>query len=130
MNEDRISVKREFRRVLWTCPFCLQEDYQDRKVSGGDEYVHVCSKCGKSFNQSGNNMKEYNGCLSYTLDEYSKVKEKDISNKKNELMARWVKEIKNPQVAVKPTKENLRQMKKERLDEADRIQRQIDEVEV
>ena len=31
---DRVSVKVEFRKFLWTCPKCAKEDITDANVGG------------------------------------------------------------------------------------------------
>lgn len=104
---DRVRVQVQFKKVLWVCPVCGLEEAEDRNVSGGDSYVHTCAN-GHSFNQSGQNMREYNGTISYTEDEYAKVTEKDLSDVKTSVFDSWVYSIKNPPPYVEPTKEELR----------------------
>src|SRR4030042_584267 len=69
---DRVSVQVEFKKFIWLCPVCGQEDIVDANVGGGNEYIHTC-KNGHTFNQSGPNMKEYNGTLRYTPEEYERA---------------------------------------------------------
>ena len=122
---DRIRIQRIFKRVLWTCPSCSQEDYEDRNMTGGNEYIHICSSCSKEFNQSCGAMREYNGCLSYTPEEYDTIKEEDVTTTKDTLVAEWVYKIKNPAPYVEPTKEQLEAELAEKQAEVDRLQEQI-----
>ncbi len=103
---DRVQVKREFRRVLWICPVCKLEDFEDRPMSGGASYEHTC-KNGHKFNQSAGAMKEYNGCLSYSLEDYAKIDEKAVESKKDELVSKWVYEVKNPPPYAPPKASDL-----------------------
>lgn len=123
--QDRVSVKVEFKKALWTCPVCKQEDVEDMKVAGGNEYTHTCSKCGMKFNQSGANMKEYNGCLSYPYTDYPGIKQEDITAEKVLRFDKWVYEIKNPPVYVEPTLEDLQNMYKDKVDEATKYLEEI-----
>ncbi len=80
--DDRVVVQVQFKKAIWTCPACGQEDIEDRPMGGGASYVHACSKCGNEFNQSGPNMKEYNGSINYTPEQYEKLKAEDLTAEK------------------------------------------------
>jgi transcription elongation factor Elf1 len=122
---DRISVKVEFKKFWWTCPKCGQEDIEDAKVAGGNDYTHICSKCSAKFNQSAGNMKEYNGCLSYPYETYASVKEEDVETQKTTLVEAWVYSVKNPPPYVEPSLQDLQNMLAEKQAEVDRLTEQI-----
>lgn len=109
---DRIKLVREFKRVLWTCPICQLEDFEDRPMNGGASYEHTC-KNGHKFNQSCGAMKEYNGALSYTPEEYENVTEEEVSNKKDDCINKWIYDLKNPPIPQLPTKDELEKQKAE-----------------
>jgi predicted RNA-binding Zn-ribbon protein involved in translation (DUF1610 family) len=104
---DRLTVRVEFKRALWTCPKCGTEDIEDMSPAGGNTYEHNCSRCGAWFNS----FKEYNGVLQYPLEGYDKVDPADIDKEKQRRMDAWIVEIKNPVIAKEPTKEELEQVK-------------------
>ena len=120
--QDRISVKVEFKKFIWACPVCGQEDIEDAKVAGGNEYVHTCSKCSAKFNQSGPNMKEYNGCLSYPYDTYSTVKQMDIDKEKVKRCDAWIYEVKHPPVYVEPKSEDLQKEIDQKMQEVQSLE--------
>jgi hypothetical protein len=104
---DRIQVKVEFKKALWTCPVCSQEDYEDMNPAGGNTYSHNCSNCNEWFNT----FKEYNGVLSYPFEKFDLIDKETIAAQKNIAMVKWVTEIKNPFIPKEPTKEELEQQK-------------------
>lgn len=107
---DRIEniTKRTFRKFLWICPVCQVEEMEDRDMAGGQSYEHTC-KNGHKFNQSAGHMKEFNHCLTYTTDEYEKLSEQEIADKKQVKFDEWVYEIKHPKPYIEPTPEMLQQ---------------------
>jgi len=110
---DRIRIQVQFRKAWWMCPSCGQEDYEDFNVAGGNTYEHHCSHCNAWFN----NFKEYNGCLSFSPEEYDKLAEKDISDAKTIIIDKWVYDVKNPPPYVEPTKAQLEAEKEQKLQE-------------
>ena len=124
--DDRINIQVQFKKAVWTCPSCSQEDIEDRPMNGRAEYVHTCSSCSVKFNQSGNNMKEYNGCINYGIDEYNHKVQEDIDKEKQTRCDAWLYEVKNPPTYVEPSKEVLEQLKAEKQAEVDKLQVQID----
>jgi len=110
---DRIITQVHFQKFLWTCPKCGQEDVVDASMIGGNEYIHDCSACSAHFNQSGPNMKEYNGSLSMLTSEYKAKKEKDITDEKTKKFDDWLYKVKNPPPYVEPTLEEYEKMKAE-----------------
>ena len=122
---DRIMTQVRFKRVLWTCPQCKQEDIEDRSMTGGDSYVHTCSSCSEKFNQSCGRMKEYNGCITMLASEYETKQETDITAEKKKLFDDWVYGMKNPPKYVEPTKEELEKMRDEKAAEVAELERQI-----
>jgi transcription elongation factor Elf1 len=127
---DRISVRVEFKKFVWTCPTCKQEDIENAKVAGGNNYVHTCSKCGAKFNQSGPNMKEYNGCLQYPYDKYPEIKQEDIDTEKATRCEKWLYSVKNPPAYVEPTKTDLENMLAEKQAEVTKLQAEISAKEI
>lgn len=125
-QNDRISVRVEFKKFVWTCPQCANEEITDQSPSGGNEYEHICSKCGAKFNQSGSNMKEYNGCLQYPFDVYPSVKKEDIDKEKWDRCDKWIYEMKHPVPYVEPTVEMLEVEKAEAMQKVTEIQARID----
>jgi len=123
---DRVQVQVVFKKFLWTCPKCGQEDITDANVGGGNTYEHDCSKCSAHFNQSGPNMWEYNGCYTLPKDEYDKKNEKDITTSKTAMFNKAVYDKKNPKPYVEPTVEIFEQLKAEKQAEIDSLQAQID----
>jgi len=106
---DRVNVQVQFKKALWTCPQCGLEDVEDRPMEGGASYEHTC-KNGHTFNQSGPNMKEYNGCITYPKDEYDTIKVEDIVAEKTKRCDEWIYEVKNPKPYVEPTEADLTNM--------------------
>jgi transcription elongation factor Elf1 len=104
--QDRVSVRVEFKKFIWTCPICGEEKVVDANVAGGNEYEHTCIN-GHKFNQSGSNMKEYNGTLLFPYDDYLKVDDITKDNKKKELCDKWIYEIKHPPVYIEPSVTDL-----------------------
>jgi predicted RNA-binding Zn-ribbon protein involved in translation (DUF1610 family) len=39
---DRIRIQVMFRKAIWICPNCGQEDIEDRPIEGGASYEHDC----------------------------------------------------------------------------------------
>lgn len=107
ITEDRVTVQVQFRKALWTCPKCGHEDVEDLNISGGNTYEHNCSKCGAHFNQSGPNMREYNGSIRYLPEEYEKAGSKKIEDAKKAMFNEWKNEIKRPARAAEPTEKEL-----------------------
>jgi hypothetical protein len=106
---DRISVRVEFKKALWICPFCSQEDIEDLNVSGGNKYEHECSSCGKWFNS----FKSFSSALTFPYETYPEIKKEDIDAEKTRLCEQWSYSIKNPPPVVEPTKQQLEAEKAE-----------------
>lgn len=104
---DRINIQVVFKKALWTCPKCAQEDIEDRSVAGGDSYLHTCSKCKYLFNQSGKNMISYDGTLIYEKSVYDLKAYADIQQEKTSKFKTWLEAYKNPPEQVKPTREDI-----------------------
>jgi len=121
---DRVQVQVCFRKALWTCPVCGIEEIEDRNMSGGDSYEHTC-KNGHKFNQSGSNMKEYNGCLLYPKGQYETMKQKDIDAEKTKRMDDWIYEIKHPPVYVEPSVEDLEKEQVGLMEQVNLLQERI-----
>lgn len=111
---DRVRVQIQFKKAIWTCPVCGLEEIEDRPMNGGASYEHTCAN-GHKFNQSGLNMREYNGSVSYTEEEYAKKTEEDIAIDKQKPCDDWLYSVKNPPPYVEPTKEQLEAEKSELL---------------
>ena len=126
MAQDRIKVQVEFRKALWTCPVCGIEEIENRPMEGGASYEHIC-KNGHKFNQSAGAMKEYNSVISYPYTDYPTVTQKEIDDEKTVRMDKWIYEIKHPAPYTPPTKAELEKMRDDKLQEAEELQRQIDE---
>jgi hypothetical protein len=114
---DRVRIQVQFKKFIWLCPVCGLEDIVDAKMEGGNEYVHTCAN-GHSFNQSGPNMKEYNGTVNYTPEEYEKKTEEDVAVDKQKPCDDWLYSVKNPPAYVEPTKEDYQRMYEEKMAEA------------
>lgn len=115
---DRVEVQIRYKKALWTCPYCGQEDTEDRNALGGDSYEHTCSKCSKKFNQSGANARFYEGCLNIEKTEYEKMKAADVTKKKDEEFDKWITSVKNPPKPIEPSKKDYEDLYKEKLKEA------------
>lgn len=124
---DRIMTQIRFKRVLWTCPKCGQEDFEDRNMSGGQSYEHSCSVCLAKFNQSGTNMREYNGVICYTPEEYKTLKDEDLIKTKQVLVDKWLYEVKNPPPYIEPTPEELQAEIDAKQQEIDSLMARIEE---
>ncbi len=118
---DRVKIQIQFRKAIWICPNCKQEDYEDFNVAGGNTYEHNCSVCDQWFNF----FKEYNGTLNYTLNEYPLIKEEDKALAKQILVDEWLYVVKNPPPYIKPTLEDLLKMREDKIKEADELTEQI-----
>lgn len=116
---DRILTQIMFKKVLWACPSCGQEDTEDFNVGGGNTYEHNCSNCSTHFNQSGSNMREYNGCINIAVDDYATMTPQDVASLKQERFDAWVTMIKNPPAYVEPSKEDYENLYLEKTKEAD-----------
>ena len=125
---DRVRIQVQFKKFWWTCPKCGQEDYEDAKMEGGNTYEHTCSKCEERFNQSNTNLREYNGVINYTPEEYETLKSEDLSTEKSSRLGKWVYEVKNPPAYVEPTEEEINRMIADRQEEIDRLEQQKQEL--
>ena len=123
---DRIQVRVEFKKAIWTCPKCGQEDIQDLIVSGGNDYTHNCSKCGQWFNS----FKEYNGCIQYPFDKYPDITTEDVDTQKTELCDKWLYEVKHPPVYIEPKPEDLQTEIDAKLQEIESLQARKIEAQV
>jgi len=124
---DRIMTQVQFKKFIWTCPKCGQVDYEDAKVAGGNHYLHDCSKCGFQFNQSGSNMKEYNGVLNYTRTEYLIKKQTEIDAAKQTKLDNWLDELAHPPVYQEPTITDYKNLYTERINELNIYAKKISE---
>jgi hypothetical protein len=121
---DRIRVQVQYRKALWTCPTCKVEEWEDRPMEGGAEYTHTC-KNGHKFNQSCGAMKEYNGTVNYTPEDYDKLDPKDLETAKQKPADDWLYSVKNPPPYVEPTKQELEKMLAEKQAEVASLASQI-----
>ena len=106
---NRAKVQVQFRKGIWICEDCGQEDWQDFNVDGyNNVYEHNCSNC----NKWSNSFKEYNGYLSYTPEEYQTLDESVIVSAKQSLCDEWLVGVKNPPPppAPEPTPEDIQAM--------------------
>jgi len=122
---DRVIVQVQFKKFLWICPVCSQEDAEDRPVGGGASYEHTCSKCKQKFNQT--HAKEYNGTVTYTPTEYGKLKGEELATEKSKRFTAWVTEIKNPPAYIEPSKEDLEKEKAELMERVANLDTRISE---
>lgn len=99
---DRVQVQVRFRKGIFTCK-CGQEDIVDFNVNGGNTYEHSCSVCG-AWN---NSFVNYDGCATFTQEEYEKKSQKDIDQVKDAMLSAWNYDRKNPPPYIEPTKEDL-----------------------
>lgn len=100
---DRVRIQIQFRKAIWVCLKCSQEDYEDLNVNGGNIYEHNCSKCGTW----SNNFRVYNDTLDFSPEEYDKIKQEDIINKKQEKFNNHLNILKNPIPYIEPTPEEI-----------------------
>ena len=121
---DRVNVQVRFRRGIFTCK-CGQEDIVDWSMSGGNTYENNCSKCGAWSNSFTN----YSGCISYTPEEYEALKAEDIVQAKDDLVADFIYQQKNPPPYVEPTAEEVQKMIDEKQAEIDTLTVQKSEIE-
>ena len=126
---DRIRVQVQFKKALWTCPSCKAEEWEDRPMEGGASYEHTCKECSAEFNQSGPNMKEYNGTVNYTPEEYEKLKAEDLATAKQKPADDWLYSVKNPPKYVEPTAEQLLAEKESKLQEIQALDSRIAEAQ-
>jgi len=124
---DRIMVQVRFKKVLWTCPSCSQEDEEDMNVAGGNTYEHDCSSCFAHFNQSNNNMKTCSGLVTMLKSEYDAKDEAEIAIEKQSVFDKTVYAWKNPPEYVEPTKEDLEQQRARLLVEVNDLDVKITE---
>jgi hypothetical protein len=117
-SQDRVTTHVTFKKFIWLCPVCGVEEIVDANVGGGNEYVHTC-KNGHTFNQSGSNMKEYNGMLRY-YEDMSKVSQETIDADKKKRCDDWNYEQKHPPAYVAPSQQDYINLYNEKLDEAKR----------
>lgn len=127
---DRVNVQVQFKKAVWTCPACGQEDIEDRPMEGGASYVHTCSKCGKEFNQSGPNMREYNGSINYTPEQYEALKSEDLAVEKKKRCDDWLYSVKNPPPYVEPKSFELIAEKETKLQEIQALDLRIQELQL
>ena len=125
---DRIRVTVTYRKALWTCPSCKTEEWEDRPMEGGASYEHTCKECSAKFNQSC--MKEYNGTVNYTPEEYEKVDAKALATAKQKPADDWLYSVKNPPPYVEPSKKDLENMLAEKQAEVTKLQEQITAKEI
>ena len=133
----RMNLQVRFITAIWLCPVCAKEDTEERNVDGGDSYEHTCSECGVKFNQSGPNLRKYEGAINYTptdidISEALKNEEaiKEVKDKISADKKKYVDEkhydFKNPPPYEEQTVEILEKLKAEKQEEVDRLQQQID----
>jgi predicted RNA-binding Zn-ribbon protein involved in translation (DUF1610 family) len=128
----RVNIQIRFKKVVWLCPVCGTEDIEEMNIAGGNSYEHDCSNCQAHFNQSGPNMRTYEGCLNYTPDdipitEVEKLhRDEELDKTVAEKLAldkqTWVDkqhyDFKNPVPYVEPSKEDLKNIYESKLAEA------------
>jgi hypothetical protein len=124
---DRIRVQIQFKKFLWACPLCSEEEWEDRPMEGGVSYEHIC-KNGHTFNQSGSNMKEYNGTVNYTQAEYKVLKAEDLAKDKQKPADDWIYSVKNPIPYVEPKVEDIDRMILEKQQEIASLKAQKAEI--
>jgi predicted RNA-binding Zn-ribbon protein involved in translation (DUF1610 family) len=120
---DRVKIQVEYRKALWICPKCGQEDITDLNVGTPSVYEHNCSKCG----QWSNSFKEYNGVASYSQEDYAKVTANDLKTEKDAKVDAWIYDIKHPAPYVEPTIAELESQKTELQNQLTSLQVKIDE---
>lgn len=118
---DRVRIQLMFRKIIFTCPKCGKEDIRDMKMEGGNSFENNCSECG----QWNNNFKNYDGCISYTQDEYDKLTDEDLVVKKDELVNKFIYDQKNPPPYVEPSVTDYQQMIDSRLEEINRYAQEV-----
>jgi transcription elongation factor Elf1 len=127
---DKIRIQVIFKKYWWLCPGCGQEDIVDANSDGTPNiHTHTCSKCKSVFNQSGPNRREYNGCATYSPEEYEKLKVDDLAKSKSDMCDKWITSVKNPPPYVEPTKEDLEKQLADKQGEVEQLQQQIAEKE-
>jgi hypothetical protein len=104
MADDRVTVKVEFRKAWWICPFCGYEEVTDLNIGTPNVYEIDCGSCGKHHN----NFKDYNSILTYDPKDYETA---DVAKDKTTKIDNWIYDVKNPLAEVKPTLEQLREQK-------------------
>lgn len=127
---DRIRVQVQYRKALWTCPSCKFEEWEDRPMDGGASYEHTCKECSAKFNQSGSNMREYNGSVHYSPEEYETLKSEDLATAKQKPADDWLYSVKNPPAYVEPTKAELEAQLAEKQAEVDKLTAEISAKEI
>lgn len=115
---DRIMVQVRFKKFLWTCHKCAQEDVVEASMNGGNEYVHTCSACSAVFNQSGSNLRQYDGCYTTPQEDYTKLDETAVEKAKSDQFNAWLDGVKNPPAYVEPSKEDYQNLYNEKMAEA------------
>lgn len=125
---DRVRIQVLFKKALWTCPVCKLEEWEDRPMDGGASYEHTC-KNGHKFNQSGNNMKEFNSSVSYTPEEYDTLKNEDLISEKQGKADAWLDSVKNPPPYVEPKISDYENMIADKQAEIAQLQSQKAEAE-
>jgi len=118
-------VQVRFKKVLWTCPSCSQEDEEEMNVAGGNTYEHDCSSCLAHFNQSNNNMRVCDGLVTMLKSEYDAKDEAQITIEKQSVFDKTVYGWKNPAEYVEPSKEELEKQKADLESELFRVDGQI-----
>ena len=122
---DRVRVQVIFKKFLWLCPACGQEDVDDANVGSENVEEHDCSVCQAHFVRGKRNPDEHTFCINYTLEEYEKLTAESLANTKSNIMNSRVAEIKNPPVYQEPSVEVLEELKAEKQAEVDRLQTEI-----
>ena len=113
---DRVRIQHQFRKAYWKCT-CGQEDVTDLNIGEPSVYEHNCSVC----NQWTNKFKEYNGCLSYTQEEYDNETPEGLATKKQSLVDTWIYGINHPPEYVEPTAEEYTEMIESSIEEVDKL---------
>ena len=119
---DRLITQIRFRKALWTCPKCGQEDVEDFNIDGGNTYEHTCSACSAWFNS----FKEYDGCIGYPKDDYDSKDQRDIEADKIEAFEKWRYDQRHPPEYKEPTTEELQVEIDQKQTEIDSLQARKD----
>ena len=121
---DRTQIQVRFKKAIWVCANCGQEDFTDLNVSGGDTYEHNCSNC----NEWTNKFIRYSGSLNYSPTEYygnpdatpdpiPAKTEQDIADDKQALVDKWWYAYKNPPAYVEPSVDDHKNIIDGRMEE-------------
>ena len=116
-----VQVQVRFKKVMWKCPACGNEEAELMNVKGGNSYEHTCSKCGKGFNQSGDNMWVCEGAVNTPIAEYNTLKSEEIDTKVNAQFDEQLYQKKNPAPYVEPTPEIIQKLIDDKQEELSRL---------